>query len=223
VCWRAARASRTWFITPSPRSQGRQTGALERIAYSASVDECHQESAARIRALVERARSTPAVLQAALVSVAPEDRDTWIDMVCGLGDVPDEGPDLPRGCTPYLPCSVDALLRIVEQAPVHSSDVFVDVGSGLGRAATFVHLLTGAGAIGLEIQSALVVAGRHLARRLDVSRVSTVHGDAAKLVGLIRIGTVFFLYCPFSGDRLVKVLADLEPHRAHADDSRLLR
>jgi hypothetical protein len=46
---------------------------------------------------------------------------------------------------------------------------------------------------------------------LDVSRVSIVHGDAAKLVGFIPIGTVFFLYCPFSGDRLVKLLADLEP------------
>lgn len=132
-------------------------------------------------------------------------------MVFGLGDIPDDGADLPRGCTPYLPCSVDALLRIVEQAPVDSSDVFVDIGSGLGRAATFVHLLTGAGAIGLEIQSGFVVASRHLARRLNVSRVSTVHGDAAKLVGFIPIGTVFFLYCPFSGDRLVKVLVDLEP------------
>jgi hypothetical protein len=175
------------------------------------VDECHQESSARIRALIERDRSTPTLLRAALVSVPPQDRDAWIDMVFGLGDIPDDGPDLPRGCTPYLPCGVDALLRIVEHAPVHSSDVFVDVGSGLGRAATLVHLLTGAGAIGLEIQSGLVVEASHLAGRLDVSRVSTVHGDAAQLVGFLPIATVFFLYCPFSGDRLVKVLADLEP------------
>ncbi|MHB8419064.1 MAG: hypothetical protein ACYDCL_13385 [Myxococcales bacterium] len=175
------------------------------------MDECHRESAARARALIERDGSTPALLQAALLSVPPQDRDTWIDTVFGLGDLPDDGPDLPRGCTPYLPCSVDVLLRTVEQAPVHSSDVFVDVGSGLGRAATFVHLFTGAGAIGLEIQSALVVAGRCLARRLDLSRVSNIHGDAATLAGFISIGTVFFFYCPFTGDRLVKVLSDIEP------------
>jgi hypothetical protein len=41
--------------------------------------------------------------------------------------------------------------------------MFVDIGWGLGRAATFVHLLTDAGAIGLEIQSALVVVARHVA------------------------------------------------------------
>jgi hypothetical protein len=93
---------------------------------------------------------------------------------------------------------------------VGPADVFVDVGSGVGRAATLVHLLTGAGAIGLEIQTALVHAARDLARRLPVSRVSTVQGDAAELVGYITIGSVFFLYCPFSGDRLARVLAGLE-------------
>lgn len=129
----------------------------------------------------------------------------------GLGDVPADGPDLPRGCVPYLPCSVDALLGVVEQAPVHPEDVFVDVGSGLGRAAVLVHLLTGASAIGLEVQSALVAAARRVARRLDVPRVSTIHGDAARLVGHVRTGTVFFLYCPFSGERLAEVLAGLEP------------
>ena len=174
------------------------------------MDECHRESAARARALIERERSTPALFRQALVNVPPRDRDTWIDSVLGIGAVHDDGADLPTGCTPYLPCSVDALLRIVEQASVHSSDVFVDIGSGVGRATTLVHLLTGAGAIGLEIQSALVAAASHLAKSLSVTRVSTVHGDAAELVGAIPGGNVFFLYCPFSGDRLVKVLAELE-------------
>jgi predicted RNA methylase len=130
--------------------------------------------------------------------------------VLGLPELPDDGPDLPRGCVPYFPCSVDALLRLVEEAPVRSSDVFVDVGSGLGRAAAFVHLLTGAGVIGIEVQSDLVHAARDLAARLALTRVSCVEGDAATLAGSIASGSVFFLYCPFSGDRLVKVLADLE-------------
>jgi hypothetical protein len=72
-------------------------------------------------------------------------------------------------------------------------------------------LLTGAGVIGIEIQSGLVRAARDLSRRLAVSRVSCVEGDAVRLTGFITIGSVFFLYCPFSGDRLAKVLADLEP------------
>ena len=53
---------------------------------------------------------------------------------------------------PYLPCPVDTLLRVIEHAPLGAADVFVDVGSGLGRAAALVHLLTGARAVGLEVQ-----------------------------------------------------------------------
>jgi SAM-dependent methyltransferase len=99
---------------------------------------------------------------------------------------------------------------MVEQAPVRASDVFVDVGSGLGRATALVHLLTGAAAIGLEIQPRLVHTARDLATRLLVPRVSFVEGDAAQLAGVIAVGSVFFLYCPFSGDRLAKVLVQLE-------------
>src|SRR5262249_21190980 len=93
---------------------------------------------------------------------------------------------------------------------VRASDVFVDVGSGLGRAGALVHLLTGASVIGLEIQPRLVVAARDLAARLLLSRMASVEGDAAKLARFMTIGSVFFLYCPFSGDRLANLVADIE-------------
>jgi hypothetical protein len=108
---------------------------------------------------------------------------------------------------------------MVEQASVRASDVFVDIGSGLGRAGALVHLLTGASAIGIEIQHSLVVASRDLARRMPAARISTIEGDAAKLAGFITIGSVFFLYCPFSGDRLANLLAGLE----HVARTRMLR
>lgn len=170
----------------------------------------HRERAARIRADIERGLHDPASFRAALLSVPPGERDDWVDRVLGLGELPDDDPELPAGCVPYLPCSVDALLRVIEQARVRASDVFVDVGSGLGRAAALVHLLTGASVIGLEIQPRLVLAARDLAARLLLSRASYVEGDAAELAGFITIGSIFFLYCPFSGDRLAKVVADLE-------------
>ncbi|MFT3770534.1 MAG: hypothetical protein QM820_34325 [Minicystis sp.] len=175
------------------------------------MNEEHRESAKRVRSLIERGQQDPSTFRAALLSVPPTERDAWLDLVFGLGELHDDGPELPRDCVPYLPCPVDALLRMVEQAPVRASDVFVDVGSGLGRAAALVHLLTGAGAIGLEIQPGLVHGARDLATRLLLSRIPSVEGDAAKLVRFMTIGSVFFLYCPFSGDRLARVLADLEP------------
>jgi SAM-dependent methyltransferase len=174
------------------------------------MEDRHRESADLIRSQIQHEQHDPEAFRAALLNVGPTERDAWLDRVLGLRDLPDDGPDLPRGCVPYVPSSVDALLRMVEQARVRSSDVLVDVGSGLGRAAAFVHLLTGAGVIGIEVQSGLVCAARDLATRLLVSRVSFIEGDAVTLTGFIAIGSVFFFYCPFSGDRLVKVLGDLE-------------
>jgi len=177
----------------------------------ACVRATHRESAERIRSLLATSRVTPASFHAAITSVPSEHRDAWLDEVFGLDEILGDDPALPRGCVPYLPCSVDALLRVIEQAEVRHSDVFVDIGSGVGRAAAFVHLLTGAAAIGLEIQPSLVVASRDLAARLNALRVAPIEGDAAVLTGHMMIGSIFFLYCPFSGKRLEKVLDDLEP------------
>jgi len=149
--------------------------------------------------------------RATLASVPPGARDACVDRAFGLDELPADGPALPSGCVPYLPCPVDALLCLVEHAPVRAADVFVDVGSGLGRAAALVHLLTGARAVGLEVQPSFVAAARALATRLCLPDVSFVEGDAPELAPALAEGSVFFLYCPFSGDRLAKFLAGLEP------------
>jgi hypothetical protein len=150
------------------------------------MEDRQRESADRMRSRIENEQHDPDAFRAALLDVGPTERDAWLDLVLGLRELPDDGPDLPRGCVPYFPCSVDVLLRLVEQARVSSSDVLVDV------------------------QSDLVRAARDLATRLALSRVSCIEGDAVTLAGSIASGSVFFLYCPFSGDRLVKLLVDLE-------------
>lgn len=174
------------------------------------VNETHRESAELIRSLITQAQVTPEHFRAALTSVPPPHRDDWLDLVFELDSVPADGPQLPRECVPYLPCAVDALLRLVDRADIRGHDVFVDVGSGVGRAAAVVHLLTGAPAIGVEIQPDLVLASKALSERLNVPRLSLVQGDAAVLTGCIMIGSVFFMYCPFSGERLERVLASLQ-------------
>jgi hypothetical protein len=156
------------------------------------------------------AAATPELFRDALTSVPPMDRDAWLDALLGLDGVPEDGPELPRGCVAYLPCPVDALLRALELADVQAGDVFVDVGAGLGRAAVAAHLLTGAATIGIEIQPALVQASRDMAKRLGIARFAAIEGDAIDLTGTVTTGSVFFFYCPFSGARLEKVLADLE-------------
>ncbi len=174
------------------------------------MEEEHRKSAERTRSRLHAAAHDPAQFRAALTSVPPKERDAWVDLVFELDGLPEDGPHLPWGGVPYVPCSVDALLRVVDRAPVRATDVFVDLGSGVGRAAALVHLLTGAGAIGIEIQPELVAAAGRLAARLRVPRVSFLEGDAAELSRHMTIGTVFFLYCPFGGTRLATVLAHLE-------------
>ncbi len=174
-----------------------------------AMDERHGRSADHVRQQIDLGAHDRLAFRAALLSIPPAARDAWLDRVLGLGAPPDDGPELPRGCVPYLPCGVDALIEIVDSAEVGPTDVFVDVGSGVGRTMAFVHLLTGAAAIGIEIQSALVHAARAVARTVS-SRISNVHGDAVELTGSIAIGSVFFLYCPFSGERLQQILAGLE-------------
>lgn len=164
----------------------------------------------QLRGLLATRQLSPSQFRGQLLQVPEEDRDAWLDRLFGLDELPADGPDLPRGCVPYLPSSVDTLLRVVELAQVHAGDVFVDLGSGLGRATALTHFLTGAGTIGVEVQAELVRAARDLNERLNTERVAVVHGDAAALVRYIPVASVFFLYCPFSGARLERVLDELE-------------
>lgn len=156
-------------------------------------------------------RGAPAKIFRDTIERIPHDqRDAWVDEVLGLDGLTDDGPELPAGCVPYLPTSVNTLLRVVDHAEVRASDVFVDVGSGVGRAMALVHFLTGAVSIGLEIQSGLARASRDLSERLNAPRVTVIEGDAIRLSEYLPGGTVFFLYCPFTGVALQKVLGSLE-------------
>lgn len=162
------------------------------------------------RALV-RAGMEPREFRRSLLAIAADQRDAWLDLVLGIEAIPDDGAELPRGCVPYLPSSVDVLLRMVDAAAIDERDVFIDVGAGLGRAVLLTHLLTRATAHGIEVQSHLVQAARALAAGLELPRCSQSVGDASDLGEALQGGTVFFLYCPFSGERLEALLDALEP------------
>lgn len=151
-----------------------------------------------------------------LLAVPPGARDAWLDDFLGVDDpLPADGP-LARGSVPYMPCGVERLLAAIEHARIGGGDVFVDIGSGWGRATAFVHLMTGARAIGVEVQPHLARRARDVARRLNAPALTVIEGDAFDVVDSLDAGTVFFLYCPFSGGRLRRVMDALESRaRAH--------
>src|SRR5262249_40730979 len=146
------------------------------------------ESGRMRRLLAEQDPRASEGLRSSLDALPNGDRDGWLDSVLGVDAFVADEPGLPHGCVPYFPCSVDVILRTIDGAGITKDDVFVDIGSGIGRAAALTHLLTGAGAVGIEIQSSLVRISRTVAKTLKTSRFATVEGDAAELVKFIPIG-----------------------------------
>jgi SAM-dependent methyltransferase len=174
------------------------------------VQTAFRDIALRLRSELRAARVTPSSFGAALEEIPPAYRDQWLNVLWDIDEIPSDDPSLPRGCNPYLPCDAATVLEGIEHAAVKDSDVFVDVGSGAGRAALLAHLATGASCIGLEIQPALVRTAQGRADWLKLSRMRFLEGDAADIVRFMTVGTVFFLYCPFGLDRLRRFLDGLE-------------
>ena len=142
-----------------------------------------------------------------LLSVPSRLRDDWTDELLGVESLPPDAPDLPRGCVPYLPCGVDEILAMLRDVPIRSDDEFLDLGSGLGRVAVLVHLLSGARARGIEIQEHLVRRARKLCEALVLPDVSFVHANAAEAE---LDGSIFFLYAPFNGSMLTAAVRRIE-------------
>ncbi len=166
-----------------------------------------------VRFLAERKIAGPRYFEAAFDSIPVAEREAWWNDVWGgdsrLDLLPEDG-DLPRGCAPYLPCSLDLIRLAVRSLDIGPEDVFIDVGSGLGRTTSLVQLLTGASVIGIEIQQHLAKRATHMSARFGHGRNVTLRGDAAELLHYLPLGTVYFLYCPCGGERLGKILSEIE-------------
>ncbi len=138
--------------------------------------------------------------------VVPEDRDTFVDEMLGFDHIPSDS-DVPRGGTPYLPCGVEEIVRMVRDVPLRATDTFCDLGCGLGRVSILAHLLSGARSGGIEIQRPLVALARERAEALKLPDLNFVLGN---VVDVELDANVFFLYSPFGGDMLRTVLGKLE-------------
>jgi SAM-dependent methyltransferase len=172
------------------------------------VDESLRTSALHARDAVAAGRLRGQTLLDALLAVRFDERDLWLDQLLALPGLPADLPDLSPGTVPYLPCDVDAIVRAVREAPVTTADVFVDLGAGLGRPALLAHLLSGARAVGVELQPHLVDHARTATARLGLDTVQFFVADAAS--GDIPDGTVYFIYASFNGAALARVLDRLQ-------------
>jgi SAM-dependent methyltransferase len=145
-------------------------------------------------------------LLAWLASLPPGERDAAIETHLGIAVEPSDSSPPGDHLVGYHGSGVAPIVHALAEVPVGGEDVFIDLGSGLGKVVILAALLTGAAARGVELQPALVQGARSAAARLGIDVRFDV-GDAREAD--VADGTVFFLYVPFTGPVLSTVLERL--------------
>lgn len=100
----------------------------------------------------------------------------------------------------YQPTPARHILDMIRLCNLSENDVLIDLGSGLGHVPVLASILTGARAIGIEIDPAYVRCARECASGLGLERVTFVEQDVREAD--LSAGTVFHLYTPFTGTML---------------------
>jgi SAM-dependent methyltransferase len=189
------------------RLEAANEALVESIRGEIARGDGHGEVLGRIRALA--AEDEPAIPRPGLAF-------DWLDeLVGGIlelgepdGDAKPPGPEMVF----YQPTPARHILRLIEVAGLTGDDVFVDLGSGLGHVALLISILTSARAVGVEVEAAYLASARECAARLRLGRAVFVEGDARRAD--FSVGTVFYLYTPFTGSMLAEVLARLRTESA---------
>lgn len=134
--------------------------------------------------------------------------DIFVNGILDIGWPPEETQHLQSGMIGYHPTPARVIFALIEHTPLSATDVFYDLGAGLGRVVLLVGLLTAARVKGVEFEPAYCAYAQQRADSLHLSRVTFLNVDARQAD--YTDGTVFFLYTPFTGHMLQAVLAQLE-------------
>jgi hypothetical protein len=136
-----------------------------------------------------------------------DDLDVFLNGVLGIDGIPEETKTLHPEMIAYHPTPARVIFALIEHAHCTAADVFYDLGSGLGRVALLVGLLTAAQVKGVEFEPAYCAYAQQRAESLYLSHVTFLNVDARQAD--YTDGTVFFMYTPFTGRLLQAVLARL--------------
>jgi hypothetical protein len=108
----------------------------------------------------------------------------------------------------YQPTPARVVLELVAALAMRPGEVFYDLGSGLGQVCILVHLLTGVRARGVEVEPAYCDYALRSATRLNLSGLEIINADARDAD--CSEGTVFYMYTPFRGAMMERVLERLD-------------
>ncbi len=133
-----------------------------------------------------------------------DDLDIFVDGLLQIEALPRAQRQPEPQMVGYQPTPARIVLDMVERLGLASDDVFYDLGSGLGRVALLVGLVSGSRAKGIEFEPAYCDYAQRRAATLGLSHVTFVNADAREVT--YADGTVFYLYTPFKGKILQRVM-----------------
>lgn len=169
----------------------------------AAATHAHAERRARIR----RGDFDRAALLNELAAIPLELRDHWVEELLGIAYPPLGLRQLPQELVSYSPSGLSEVLFVLDHAALGPGRTLVDLGSGLGKVVLLCALLTGADAVGIELDAALVSGAREAARELGLERASFVEGDLRQAP--LPDADVFYMFIPLQ--RSAPLLERLEP------------
>lgn len=138
--------------------------------------------------------------------------DTLLAGVLPFDEPADDDSTLPAEMVFYQPTPARHILDLIDRVGLDATDVLIDLGSGLGHVPLLAAICTGARCIGIERNPAYVACARHGAEALELGAVAFIEQDAR--IADLSAGTVFYLYTPFTGTVLRRVLDMLEHEAA---------
>jgi hypothetical protein len=115
----------------------------------------------------------------------------------------------------YQPTPARHIFDFIHRAKPDERDVLIDIGSGLGHVSLLSAICTPARCGGIELEGAYVESARKSAQALNIRNATFIRGDARSVD--LSLGTVFYLYTPFTGSVLRHVLDRLKREAATRD------
>ena len=194
-------------------------------AIRSAYDEVNGQLYAAFRAQIGPALAPESVLAQWTSYVEPVRREVWSDpprydhldtfldgvLQLDLAPRPQREPDMEM--VHYQPTPARIVLDMVQRLDLRPDDVFYDLGSGLGRVTIAVALLSHAEVKGVEFEPVYTEWSRRHVHELGIQRTTFINADARNV--RYDDGTVFFLYTPFKGKILQRVIDLLRYEARH--------
>jgi Histone methylation protein DOT1 len=170
-----------------------------------------------IRGEIQRGAGREALLQGvhdAAGLAQGEGYDYLDELIIGVLQFEEPGGVVPLGAEMvfYQPTPARRIFDLIRRTALTERDVLVDLGSGLGHVPLLASICTNARSIGIELEPAYIDCSRQSAAGLNLNNVTFLQQDAR--AADLSVGTVFYLYTPFTGAILRAVLDSLQQEAA---------